>query len=331
MKGLLLVLALGILVLGCTQQVPPAQNLSIPDAGAVMQTGETTNATMPSRGEETAAPVSPEKIAQPPAESTYANYDLQIKDMILNTSTPTLSQYSTLSVKVAYEGKQKPSRYKVSYYDGTTLMESKTVNVPQQTEIVNFNWLALSDGTHGLKAIVELFEDEKVIEDGPANNNAMEKQFEIMPIGTPAAAGGKEISKQFKRGQQFIVSNNIGIGRISIYLKADKKPDDVLLAVELRQDNFNKPGSAIKSSRISARDISAAQWYKFSYGLNGVFLTPGKYWIVVYLDEESANKPVWVSGSDYDGKSAVLDTKEGYGNIWKEDSGNFAFRVSTTP
>lgn len=330
MKRILLVFAVALLLSGCTQpNVPnvtqPNVTVTLPNVTVTIN-NETLNITPPPQNQ------TGNQTITPPI-SPYANYNLAIEGVGLN-NTPTVSFFSTLSVKVSYEGGKAPSKYKVTYYDNGNLVEAKTVTSPSAEETVQFFWLPLSDGQHTLRMRVDSL-DEVVTEDGPAADNEVQQSSDVQSIGLFDGDSGKEVSVRYWRAQQFIVQNKIGIGSISVYLRANERPDDVQIGLELRRDDFNKPGTKMKGNWLSATDIwvGAPQWLKVSYGTNGVYLEPGKYWIVLYLQESSANNPVWVraDADAYAGKSAQLDKEEGYGNIWHDDTGDYAFKVSTLP
>lgn len=337
MKRLLILVLAALLIFGCASQTTktPAGGENASPGGGTTAPANTSGGTppggetTPSGGETTPSG----GTTTPPAESAFAAYDLAVKDVALNTSDLVVSYRQTATVTVDYEGKQKPTRYKVTFYDNGDLVATKTVDAPKSEEKVSFVFLPLEDTTHALKAKVELFDDEKVREDGPASNNEFSRSFDVSPIGMTSGDSGKEITTTLYQAQQFTVQNKIGIGTVWVYLKADSAPSDVQLLVELRDDSGGKPNKVLKTSRIDARSIGAPQWYALSYGLNSVFLTPGKYWVVMYLDEPSANKPVWIgTGSDsFEGNSATQDKSSGYGNIWNAAQGDSAFKVSTVP
>lgn len=341
MKKFILITILIILLFGCIGQVANSNNTSAPNITIPNVTVEVNNETLVEVNNETlniTPPIIPDEKTNSETNSLtnetlsqYATYDLSIKDIAFNVS-PILSFHTKLSVKVTYEGQSKPSRYKVTYYDNEMLRESKIVNSPGPEETVVFFWLPFSDGKHVIKVVVESL-DEVNLEDGPKSNNEFEKNLDVAPISFTSEETGKEISARYYRAQQFIVQNKIGIGSIAVYLKANERVDDVQMGLELRRDDFNKPGKVIRTSWLAAKDlwVGSPQWVTISYGVNGVYLEPGKYWIALYLAEDSVNKPVWIGASvdSYEGKSAILDKEEGYGNIWREDSGDFTFKVST--
>lgn len=340
MKKLVFAFALAALMLfGCTQLSGPsgAKNTTgAPVAAANVTQGTASGQANTSAG--AANNTAPNGTANASAPETpvsrFAHYDLSVSDIRMNTTNPSLSFYNGLSATVRYEGQTKPSRYQVIFSEGGDPITAKTVESPNPEENVSFDWLALADGDHNVTVSVQTFADEKVTEDGPTSNNAVSSVIRISPIGTVPGDGGYEVDGRYKRAQEFVVGHRIGVGSVELYLKADARPDDVPLVVEIRRNDVNAPGMSsppLKQTRLSAKDIGPAAWYRVSYGVNGLYLDPGKYWIVAYLEDNSNSNPTWVSGSAYGEQSAVLDRESGSGNIWTAGGGAYAFRVSTSP
>ncbi|VVB97959.1 Uncharacterised protein [uncultured archaeon] len=329
MKRFLVLLAIAVLLLGCTQPIAPGGGNQ--SGGHVTPSNTTPGGSTPNSSGSGTQTGNGTQTNQPPA-SQFANYDLSIAQITLNTTQPTVSFFSGLNVEVKYDGMQKPSRYKVTYYDNGNLVETKTVASPSADEKVSFVWLPTTDGAHTINATVETYEEEKLKEDGPASNNGLSADFTVPPIMTVEGSDSLQFNSRFYRAQQFIVQNKIGIGTIAVDLKADQPIGDVPLIIELREDSGDKPATLLRTTTLSAKYLGSPQWYTISYGTNGVYLTKSKYWIVVYLGGDSENSPAWVTASgQYDGKSSVLDKSSGYGNVWSQQQGAFAFKVSTTP
>ncbi|MFA5077081.1 MAG: CARDB domain-containing protein [Candidatus Micrarchaeia archaeon] len=333
-KFVILALA-AIMLVGCTQQVPKLPNVTIPGTTPSVNVTVNTSGTTQTSGQGQQANQT-DSTGQTGGQtvSSFNHYDLFVKDVSFNTSAPVVSFFTTMTVKVGYEGKMKPAKYKITYYDNNDLVQSKTILAPKEEESASFYWLPVSDGNHALRIVVETL-DETTTEDGPASNNQVERSLGVLPIGVSGGSSGKEITTRFYRAQQFEVQNKIGIGAVSLYLKSDRMPKDVQLVVQLRRDDLGKPGigaNILKTDYLSAKSIDAPQWFTISYGTNGLYLDQGKYWVVAYLAEDSPDSPQWInSATSYPGASAVLDKTEGYGNIWNSDSGSFAFEVSTSP
>ncbi|MBU0586160.1 hypothetical protein KJ780_01475 [Candidatus Micrarchaeota archaeon] len=265
-----------------------------------------------------------------PEQPSYSTYDLSITG--LSTSPdPTISYYVTISVDVECKGKKKPAGYKISYYLNDEYIASQTVLSPAEKELVEFQWFAVQDKEYTLKADVETFTDEQIAEEGPTSNNEMETTFTILPIETKPTSTGTDILADAYIAQQFTVGNTLSISSISLYLDAPFPPEDVQLVIELKKDSLNKPGTLLKTSRLSAMNIgSSPNWYKLSYGLNNVPLSAGKYWIIVYLEENCEHKPRWINAEGYsEGTGATAEIQTSSALEWNNFAEDFAFKVST--
>ncbi|MDD5337460.1 MAG: CARDB domain-containing protein [Candidatus ainarchaeum sp.] len=338
MNKLIILALVAIVLVGCTQ-VPKMPNVTLPGTHANVSANTTPGIVPPVNQDQQGtqgqnASEGQNATQNATQQSAFNHYDLSIKDVSFNTSAPVVSFFTTMTVTVGYEGKLKPAKYQVTYYDNNELVQSKTIGptpAPTEEETASFYWLPTSDGTHTLKVVVESL-DGATPEDGPASNNQMEKQVTVLPIGVFDGTVGKEVTARFYRAQQFTVQNKIGIGTLFLYLKSDRTPKDVQMVVEIRKDSVDTPGAVVKTKYLSAKNINTLQWFPVSYGTNGLYLEQGKYWVVLYLAEDSPDNPQWMYTTDtYPGKSAVLDKTQSYGNIWSIDSGAFAFKISTSP
>jgi hypothetical protein len=335
-NALALVMVLGILLVGCIQlndknpaannsnfSTHPANNSSLPINTTVNNGSGHIGANNTPAANNSTAPIKP--------VYNFKNYDASVTSLNVE-GTPVLSQISRVDATVEVAGNARPSAIVATLSDNGEIVDTKEIQNPSERESVQFSWMVYSEGTHTLK--VECAgKDPAIAEDGTLSNNAKSGDYDAIPIGAFDAASAKDLSESTAYAQQFTVANKIGIGSLAVYLTAEKgAPQDVQIIIELRRDNLNTPGQVIVTRQLDARRITSDGWYPVTYGRNGYYLEPGKYWISIYLAEASSPAPQWGIISGNAGATAHSPTTRIPPISWSQDSGyGYAFKVMSEP